>query len=237
MDPELVLQQFEQQYGITTADKLPGRYGNQSASTSDIGTGSHTTLDANTSSRSVGQGSVEPETNLEYVDQTPKRPRRTKEQKDAEDELAHHWVTVLSIDGPAPRHFGDNTGMLPIWVEKNADWRQSGAQFHRQQTALRAVRLTVLGCHTDKHAARLKASLDEALHGRQQADGSEALLNHNRFRNGVDFGNFDAWWGPVLQDALVNCQVMSRGFEVFGRTDHDRMVAERARQIMDRDGW
>lgn len=227
MDPELVRQQFEQQYGITTADKLPppitGRYGNQSASASDVGTGSHTTLG------SVGQKKTE------YVDQTPKRPRRTKEQKDAEDELDHHWVTVLSIDARAPRYFGDNTGMLPIWVEKNTDWRQSGAQFHRQQTALRAVRLTVLGCHTDKHAARLKAALDEALHGRQQADGSEALLNHNRFRNGVDFGDFDAWWGPLLQDALINCQVMSRGFEIFGRADHDRMVAERARQIMDRD--
>lgn len=161
----------------------------------------------------------------EYVDQTPKRPRRDAATIAAEDELDHHWVTLLSIERPVPRHFGDNRGMLPIWVEANADWRQSGVTFDRQQPALRARRLAVLGVRSGAHAARLKAALDEALHGREALLDADAL--RHRFRNGVDFGDLDVWWTPLLQDALMQCELAANGFEVFSRDDHERMVAAR----------
>ncbi|HRD77966.1 MAG TPA: hypothetical protein PK264_18840, partial [Hyphomicrobiaceae bacterium] len=86
-------------------------------------------------------------------------PRRTVMEIEAEAGLGHHWVTLLSIERPVPRHFGDNHGMLPIWVEANADWRQAGLVFDRQQPAMRAVRLAVIGVPSAEHASRLKAAL------------------------------------------------------------------------------
>ena len=162
---------------------------------------------------------------VEYVDETPKRPRRTNAEIEAEDEIDMHWVTVLSIERPVPRHYGDNHGMLPIWVEANADWRQSGTVFDRQQPAgsMRAVRLAVLGVASDKHAASLKAELDKALHGLESDDDADPL--RHRFRNGVDFGDLEVWWTPLLADALMQCEILIRGFEVYTRADHEAMVA------------
>lgn len=171
---------------------------------------------------------------LEYVDETPRRPRRSDVEREAEDDLGHHWVSLLSIEKPVPRYYGDNRGMLPIWVESNADWRQSGGAFDRQQPAqsMRAVRLAVMGVRSDAHAARLKAALDEALHGREQYADADAL--RHRFRNGVDFGALDLWWTPLLQDALIQCELAASGFELFTRAEHDRMVADRVGRIVER---
>jgi len=168
----------------------------------------------------------------EYVDETPRRPRRSEIEIQAEDELEHHWVAVLSIERPVPRHFGDNRGMLPIWVEANADWRQSGRSFDLQQaaTSMRATRLAVLGVRSDAHARRLKQQLDEALVGRA-ADLDADPLRH-RFRNGVEFGDLEAWWTPLLADVLIRCELAAVDFEVFNRADHERMVAERVQTII-----
>lgn len=168
----------------------------------------------------------------EYVDETPRRPRRSELEIQAEDELEHHWVAVLSIERPVPRHFGDNLGMLPIWVEANADWRQSGRSFDLQQAAvsMRAIRLAVLGVRSDEHARRLKQQLDEALVGRA-ADLDADPLRH-RFRNGVEFGELEAWWMPLLADVLIRCELAAVDFEVFNRADHERMVAERVAMIV-----
>lgn len=164
---------------------------------------------------------------IEYVDETPRRPRRSDDEIAAEDELGCHWVAVLSIERPVPRHFGDNRGMLPIWVEAHADWRQSGRTFDNQQPAqaMRAIRIAVLGVRSDAHARRLKAALDEALVGRAADLDADPL--RLRFRNGVDFGDLDEWWTPLLQDALMQCELAASGFEVFTRAEHERMVAER----------
>lgn len=174
--------------------------------------------------------SAPPSRQPEFVDETPRRPRRSEAERMAEDELDHHWVTLLSIERPVPRHFGDNRGMLPIWVEANADWRQSGTTFDRQQPALRARRLAVLGVCSAAHASRLKAALDEALHGRETAHDADPL--RHRFRNAVDFGDIDVWWTPLLQDALLQCELAATEFEVFTRADHERMVANRVAHKM-----
>lgn len=180
---------------------------------------------------------AEPSRRIEYVDATPKRPRRPPEVIAAEDEIDAHWVTLLSIERPAPRHFGDNRGMLPIWVEANADWRQSGLVFDRHQPAqaMRAVRLAVLGVRTSAHAARLKAALDEALHGRAASLEADELRHGQRFRNGIDFGDLEVWWTPLLTDALLACELAATDFAVFTRPDHERMVAakviEMTRQV------
>lgn len=177
---------------------------------------------------SLGKTSVAVEPRaLEYVDETPRRQRRSDLEIRSEDELEHHWVTVLSIERPVPRHWGDNRGMLPIWVEAHADWRQSGRTFDGQQAsqAMRAVRLAVLGVRSDGHAHRLKAALDEALVGRAADLDADPL--RLRFRNGVDFGELDVWWTPLLLDVLVRCEAAASNFEVFSRADHERMVAAR----------
>lgn len=224
MDPELVEQQraaeaqaLAARLGMTTADRLPPhpvvfRQGSSMGKTAVPSAGQP----------SVGQRAPE------YVDETPRRQRRSEIEIEAEDELAHHWVTVVSIERPVPRHFGDNRGMLPIWVEAHADWRQSGRTFDQQQpaTAMRAVRLAVLGVRSDAHARRLKAALDEALLGR--AADLEADPLRLRFRNGVDFGDLDGWWTPLLLDVLLRCEAAATDFEVFNRADHERMVAARA---------
>lgn len=166
-----------------------------------------------------------PQRRIEYVDETPRRARRTDLEIAVETSLGHHYVTLLSIERPAPRFFGDNRGMLPMWVEANSDWRRSGTSFDQQQPSLRAVRLAVLCVRSEKHATRLKAALDEALHGRETADDADTL--RHRFRNGVDFGDLDVWWTPLLQDALMACEKMAHNFEVFTRAEHEAMVAER----------
>jgi hypothetical protein len=165
---------------------------------------------------------------IEYVDETPRRQRRSDGEIRAEEDLGHHWVTVLSVERPVPRYFGDNRGMLPIWVEANADWRQAGRAFDQQQPspAMRAVRLAVLGVRSDAHAAQLKKVLDEALVGR--AVGLEADALRLRFRNGVDFGEIDEWWPPFLLDVLLHCEAAAADFETFTREDHERQVAQRA---------
>lgn len=163
----------------------------------------------------------------EYVDETPRRPRRSPIETRAEDELGHHWVTVLSIERPVPRRFGDNVGMLPIWVESNADWRRSGVVFDANQPAVRTVRLAVLGVPSVEHAGRLKAALDEALAGRA-ADSDADPLRH-RFRNGVDLGSIEEWWPPLAADALMQCELAATDFEVFDRVEHERKVTARVR--------
>jgi hypothetical protein len=40
----------------------------------------------------------------------------------------------------------------------------------------------------------------------------------------------------LLQDAVIQCELIARGFDVFTRPDHDRMVGKRAREIMRRKG-
>lgn len=225
MDPALVEQQraaealaLAASLGMATADTLPQR---------------PVVLKEGTSMGKT-EAPFEVQRKTEYVDETPRRPRRTDIDRQAEDELDHHWVTLLSIERPVPRHYGDNRGMLPVWVESNADWRQSGVTFDRQQPAqsMRALRLVVMGVRSNAHAARLKAALDEALHGREEAHDADPL--RHRFRNAADFGDLEVWWTPLLQDALVQCELAAAGFEVFSRADHERMVAERAALIVRR---
>lgn len=160
---------------------------------------------------------------LEHVDSTPRRARRTEIEIEAEAALGHHWVTLLGLDRPQPRHFGDNLGMLPVWVEANVDWRQAGAVVDRHQPARRVVRLAVLGVSSEAHALRLKAALDEALHGREEESGAPAL--RHRFRNAIDLGDLETWWTPLLQDALITCSLAAAGFDVFTRAEHDAAVA------------
>lgn len=166
----------------------------------------------------------------EYIDATPRRPRRSDFEIEAEDELGHHWVTVLSIEKPMPRAFGDNHGMLPIWVESNADWRRSGVAFDQHQPAARTVRLAVIGCPSIEHAGLLKARLDEALHGQETATEADALRHEHRYRNGVDFGSLEEWWTPMLSDVLMRCELAVAGFETFTRAEHDAKVAALARR-------
>ena len=100
----------------------------------------------------------------------------------------------------------------------------------RQQPAHRAVRLEVIGLASRGIADRVKEALEEALMGRSSSGDP---LRH-RFRNAVDFGPFDLWWGPLLFDAL---QARSNGrteVQVFTRADHDRMVSAIAARNMDR---
>lgn len=170
----------------------------------------------------------------EYVDETPRRPRRTKHESAAEDALGHHFVSVISYEHPVPRNFHDNRGVLPMHVEVNADWRQSGLVFDRQQPVYRAVRLEVLGVRSKEAANRLKAALDEALNGRETHEESPGL--RHRFRNTVDFGRFEAWWGPLLYGALVACSGGVTPVEVFSRADHEALVAARVARVMARAG-
>lgn len=160
---------------------------------------------------------------LEHVDETPRRARRTAVEQRAEEALGHHWVTILSIDAPGYRKPGDNRGFLPVWVESNADWRQSGLAFDRQQPAARAVRLMVVGVPSAAHAARLKDALDTALHGNEQRLEAENL--RNRFRNAIDFGDPENWLTTLLVDALLECELGATDFRMFTREEHERMVA------------
>lgn len=164
---------------------------------------------------------------VEYVDATPRRPRRSDVEARAEADIGAHWVSLLSIERPLPRAWGDNHGVLPIWVESNADWRQSGVKFDQQQPIARAVRLAVVGVPSAEHAARLKAAIDEALTGR--AEGADPL--RHRFRNGVDFGDLDVWWTPLLTDALIACELAAADFTVFTRAEHEAMVAKRVARM------
>lgn len=175
------------------------------------------------------EAAVGAQAKIEYVDETPKRARRTNEEIAAEDALGHHWVTLLSIERPAPRYFGDNRGALPLWIEANADWRQSGLIYDRQQHWLRAVRLAVMGVPSAAHAERLKRALEEALTGRETDSAADPL--RHRFRNAVDFGDLETWWTPLLVDAVTTCELQARDFETFSRADHDAMVMQRLRQM------
>lgn len=181
---------------------------------------------------------------LEYVDETPKRPRRTNDEIAVEDGLEHVWVTLMSIDRPLPRRFGDNHGALPVWVEANKDWRQSGVIFDANQWDARAIRLMVMGVRNEVDQKELKRVLDEALHGRAEAKGADPL--RHRFRNLVDVvgltpgglvdpAGLDAWWTPILADAVARCELVSREFEIFSRADHAEMVRKGLQRLeMDR---
>jgi hypothetical protein len=226
MDPALVEQQAQAEAADTAARALAARLGMTTADTLPAREVVFRKGSAMGKTDSILQ-EVPPSRAPEYVDETPKRARRGALEIEAEDELDHHWVTLLSIERPVPRHWGDNHGMLPIWVESNADWRQAGRAFDLQQpaAATRAVRLAVLGVRSAAHAGRLKAALDEALVGRATAGEADTL--RHRFRNGVDLGDIDVWWTPLLQDALIECELAAAGFEVFTRAEHDGMVAAR----------
>lgn len=233
MDPELVklqreaeAQAFAARLGMTSGQRASGATAVRPPPRTPIGAGAR--QPPRGAVRADGSAETpQPSRQAEYVDDTPRRPRRSEIEIEAEGELDHHWVTVVSIERPVPRHFGDNRGMLPIWVEAHADWRQSGRTFDQQQPseAMRAIRLAVLGCRSDAHARRLKAALDEALVGRASDLDADPL--RLRFRNGIDFGDLDGWWTPLLLDVLLRCEAAATDFEVFNRADHERMVAER----------
>ena len=181
---------------------------------------------------------------MEYVDETPKRPRRTKDEIEAEDGLEHVWVTLMAIDRPLPRSFGDNHGALPVWVEANKDWRQSGVIFDANQWDARAIRLMVMGVRNEVDQAALKRTLDVMLHGQAEAHGADPL--RHRFRNLVDVvgltpgglvdpAGLDAWWTPLLADAVARCELVSREFEIFSRAQHEDMVRKGLQRLeMDR---
>ena len=171
---------------------------------------------------------------IEYVDETPKRGRRTAHLIKAETALGHHFVSMIALEKPAPRFFGDNRGMWPISVEANADWRVSGVVFDRNQPASRAIRLVVVGVRSKSHGQALKSALDESLNGREAVTLGDPL--RHRFRNGVDFGDFEHWWGPLMHDALMQCEVACRGFDVFTRAEHEQMVRDHARAAMEKRG-
>ena len=168
---------------------------------------------------------------LEYVDATPKRPRRSEAEIAAEARLDHAFVTVLSWDGPAPRAFGDNIGELPVWVEVNADWRQSGLAYQRQQTSRRAIRLEVLAVPSMAVANLLKTELETAINGRFNETGADALLNPKRFRNAVEFGDPARWWPVVLEAALVQCRHWAPGgIDIMTRAEHAAAVKRESRR-------
>lgn len=166
----------------------------------------------------------------EYVDETPKRTRRTPQEMAAEEELGWHWVTVLTTATPILRAPGDNLGTLPLWIESNSDWRQSGVAFDRQQPMHRAIRLMVIGVRSAAHAAMLKGHLDEAIHGRELEVGATEL--RHRFRNAAEFGAPADWLTPVLADALIRCELQATSFELFTRSEHDRAVSRIAARMI-----
>lgn len=170
---------------------------------------------------------------IEYIDQTPRRPRRTPQAKAAEDALGHHFVSLIGYERPALRYAGDNAGYWPMHVEVNADWRQSGVVFDRQQPAHRAVRFEVIGCRTKTAAEALKSALEECLMGVER-DRASAELRHHRFRNVVDFGDIDIWWPLLLADAVMRCSGGAIDMELFTRADHERRVAQEERRRMER---
>lgn len=169
--------------------------------------------------------------NLEYVDETPRRPRRSAEQKSAEDALDHHWVSLIGWEKPLPGHFGDNRGVWPVHVEVNGDWRQSGVVFDRQQPHVRAARFDVIGVGSREGAYALKTALDEALAGRETETGADPL--RHRSRDVAGFGDFLDWWGPVLLDAISRATGGGvTGIEMFSRAEHEAMVAARVQRDM-----
>lgn len=169
---------------------------------------------------------------LEYVDETPRRPRRSEHRRRAEDSLGHHFVSVIGYDRPMPRDFGDNRGFWSVHVEVNADWRMAGVIFDTNQPLARAVRLEVVGCTSRRNAERLKAALDVAMHGREESgDGLRS-----KYVNMIGFGAFDAWWGEILFDCLGRLQAETPSFRLFSRAEHEVMVGARERDIMQRGG-
>ncbi len=169
---------------------------------------------------------------FEFVDETPRRPRRTADEVEAERQLDHHWVVLVALERPAPRHFGDNRGHWPVHVERVSDWRRAGVVYDNQQAAQRAVRLAVIGVNSKAGADRLKAEIDEALCGRESQVDADPL--RHRFRNAMDFGEIEGWWVAIMQDVLMRCEDALAGFEVFNRDYHEAAVKRKARDIMQR---
>lgn len=160
---------------------------------------------------------------LEYVDETPKRQRRDDVTVTAEQALGLVWVSLLSIEGPVPRSFADQRGVLPVWVELNADWRRAGADVDRQHWSARVVRLAVLGVRGDARGERLKAALETALGVSAERHDAEAL-RQPKFRNAVDFGPFDDWWPPLLSDVVARLELEDREARIWQRGEADEAV-------------
>jgi hypothetical protein len=164
---------------------------------------------------------------LEFVDETPRRPRRSDAEKCAEEALGHAFVSLIGYAHAVPRYPGDNLGFWPMHVEVNADWRQSGMTFDRQQPAFRAVRWDVIGLASKRDADLLKGELDMALMGREH-DKMSSALRQQRFRNVVDFGAMEHWWPELVYDAVMMVTGGVREMAMFSRDEHDQMLASSA---------
>ena len=169
---------------------------------------------------------------FEFVDETPRRPRRSDDEVEAEKQLGHHWVVLVALERPAPRHFGDNRGYWPVHVERVSDWRRSGVVYDNQQASQRAVRLAVIGVNSKANAECLKSEIDEALCGREKLIDADPL--RHRFRNAIEFGEIEGWWAPIMTDVLMRCEILQSNFEVFSRDYHDQLVRRRAQEIMEK---
>jgi len=201
------------EFGVTTADEMPPRP--RARDVADDGP----QISAPVADEPDDiQTALRAPVRLEYVDETPNRPRRNDVERAAEDGLGFHWVTVLSVDRSRPRAWGDNRGELPIWVEANADWRESGEKFDQQQPSVRAIRLRVLGVRSRARALRLKDEIEEALCGRN------AERMRWRFRDGIDLGGIDEWWGPFIQDVAMRCELQDTAFEIYTREEHEGLI-------------
>ncbi|MEO0763337.1 MAG: hypothetical protein AAFZ09_16300 [Pseudomonadota bacterium] len=171
---------------------------------------------------------------MRFIDETPRAPTRTRFEAMAEKKLDVHWVALVAFEAVVPRKFGDNVGIWPVHVELAADWRATGKVFDRNQPSARAVRLAVMGVQGRPRAMALKAAFDEALGGREKEADADPL--RHRHRNLVAEGGpegFEAWWAPLIEDALLRCSAAVVDLEdLMGPADYEHAVARKAAEIM-----
>lgn len=158
--------------------------------------------------------------------------KRSHAYREAEKKAGYVSVCLIGYDGPVPLHFGDNQGVQPVRIatakrERDAPKKDELSNWHPDRTIVILERVHV---ETEAHAKRLKAALEQLLHGDVARSGGREL-RHSWRDASVLFETEDEramWWGIMLSEALRLVKKGAREFRTMDSVEREDRIERRA---------
>ena len=138
----------------------------------------------------------------------------------AEAGLAHWAVCLIGYAGPVPRPHPSNQMCWPVRFAMTKDPKEITKKTDLEQPLYPVVVLEYVWTHSDAHAKRLKAKLDEYLLGRDE----NAALRHG-WR---DLDDPLRCWPVLIECALAELRRGREVVEVFDEATHQKKVRRAA---------
>lgn len=161
---------------------------------------------------------------------------RGRSSRAAAQAASYHAVCLIGLvprdgDTVIPRHMGDNRGTMPVRIVACKKERLAAQKYDLGQPIHRVRVLEFVAVDTEAHAKRLKAALDEVLHGESNINDNDELRHQWCDVLGCFTDEFSRamWWGIVLDQALRMVREKATSFRTYSANERDQKI-QRSRQ-------